>query len=203
MKKTTKLLFLVIVSILLISCTNDAVENNTNDSNEILDFELSERPNVSEQTQIIFWVSGESWGVYLDGMRIGSMCLNMGICYIGTYTTRFGHFAMTDAFGGTRVKFTRLDADNLHVEILDATISVDEIQQQIDPFGDTDTTAQEIYNTLHSRVNLEEEMRLGNELSQLLSPEGNSEEIVILPGEYPIDYTNGEHGEFIVRIAQN
>ncbi|WP_298420427.1 hypothetical protein [uncultured Kordia sp.] len=201
--KTTKILFLLVCMIFL-ACTNDTTDNLKNNTRDEQNSNLSQRLNPYEISQlIIYWLPLEGTKHYENGIYTGSTCFNLGYCDFTPINSDIEDFQLTDEHGGTPVYFSLIDENHLQVQILREPTPFEEIQDGINMLSGSDITAEELYELFKTRINIEGELYIGQEISQLLLPDTDVQEITILPGAYPIDYSNSEYGEFVVEITQN
>lgn len=105
--------------------------------------------------------------------------------------------------GGTPL-LVSIDSNNpnkLHVKLLDEHITLNEVESAYEDnnFG---FSPQEIHEALKRNIGFEEPIVLSNEITNTIL-ENSENEITILQGEYHIDYSNSEFGEFDLNIIIN
>jgi hypothetical protein len=188
--KTTKILFLLLLTFIVSCSDNDEASIYTEES------ESSETYNKYYRSSIgVTWYLGRP----MSGPHNGG-CFAIGSCETIDNLPPFDIGFNTNNIG-TAVEITLINDHTLYVKILEESVSIIEIQEIIDSNPNVNLTAGEIHNTLTSSVLIEGPLSLGLELSQQLLP--NSNELIILSGDYAIDYSNSEFGEFNLPVQLN
>lgn len=73
--KIIKLILFVVLVTVCFSCQKDIEEESFNNT---INSEDSARPYYNGRQTVVYWVSGSSYGVYLDGVRVNTLCLGIG-----------------------------------------------------------------------------------------------------------------------------
>lgn len=186
--KNGKLLMLIVVMMTaFLSCQ---------DSETIPGPSLESRPapnkgNSLFPPKVLHWFSGTYHAVYIDGVKTRDVvCTGIGGC---------GPFLLSsDENGGTPVEITISTTTTLDAKILAPHISLEEVIGEMAGLN-SDTSAEELYTIVKNNVIFNAPVAFDQEISEVLM--GNSNVIKILPGTYPIDYSNSEYGTFTLDIS--
>ncbi len=216
MKKIKSLGALLLLLLVLLSCEKDETNKLTESviSQGINEETGSSRVPGGTKIGLITYYSGALTVFYdsVDPLKvIGYACTGMGQCVANPFTSDIIYYDFNyhsilfqnkpGITTDTRINFEERE---LKIRFLEPHITIGNVIEAAEGLGldIPNTQIENTFNILNKSIKFDDIAVLSDETSEFLLGFGETK-INILPGEYPVDFSNSEYGEITVSIELN